>query len=93
MFCLNTEFFSYFSGRNEDSPINCRIMNSYILILILAIIHTSQGSTENDVVDNRSHEFDFLVFAQVWPVSGCIEWEDRSAKNTCYLPSKFKLFF
>ena len=35
----------------------------------------------------NNHEFDFMLFAQVWPISGCIEWEERNDANTCSLPS------
>ena len=36
---------------------------------------------------HNNHEFDFMLFAQVWPISGCIEWEERNDANTCSLPS------
>ena len=68
------------------------IMNSkFILIFAAAIINTSQCLNDTKEVDHKK-DFDFLVFAQVWPISGCLEWEDRSDKNTCYLPSKSKFF-
>lgn len=38
------------------------------------------------IADNN-HEFDLLIFTQRWPVTGCIEWLERSDSNSCSLPS------
>ena len=63
-------------------------MNLKLILIFAVIIKTSQclNNTEEEI--DHKKDFDFLVFAQVWPISGCLEWEDRSDKNTCYLPSK-----
>ena len=45
--------------------------------------------SSNKTVEKHNNHFDFMLFAQIWPISGCLEWEDRSPDNTCYLPSKF----
>ena len=46
-------------------------------------------SNEEIDVEKHNNHFDFMLFAQVWPISGCLEWEERSQDNTCNLPSKF----
>ena len=84
-----TQFIAWQRLRRVSS-IFYSIMNSILLLSILAIIKLSHC---DDSTQDLSHkkDFDFLVFAQVWPISGCLEWEDRSDKNTCYLPSKLDL--
>ena len=44
------------------------------------------GNGENSV------NFDFLIFAQTWPITDCIAWQNKAKANTCFLPkeSKFK---
>jgi len=37
---------------------------------------------------HHDHKFDFLLFAQVWPISGCIKWEERDEHNSCSLPNR-----
>jgi len=60
----------------------------FLLISIISVISIkSVFSAQNNDVNRNSH-FDFLLFAQVWPISGCIDWEERSDKNTCSLPNK-----
>lgn len=63
-------------------------MNLKLILIFAVIIKTSQclNNTEEEI--DHKKDFDFLVFAQVWPISGCLEWEDRSDKNTCYLPNR-----
>ena len=56
-----------------------------LVILLLTFIAPFCLSQEGQTVD-----FDFYVFAQLWPMSDCIEWSERSAKNTCNLPSNPK---
>jgi hypothetical protein len=46
------------------------------------------GISSESLVQHDNH-FDFLVYAQVWPISGCITWEERSDKNTCDIRSKY----
>ena len=53
---------------------------------------SSQEIEETTTLESTSHhhdhKFDFILFAQVWPISNCIDWEERSEDNTCSLPSK-----
>ena len=46
-------------------------------------------SSNEEIVEKHNNQFDFMLFAQIWPISGCLEWEERSEDNTCYLPGKF----
>ena len=46
-------------------------------------------SNEEIGVEKHNNQFDFMLFAQIWPISGCLEWEERSQDNTCNLPSMF----
>ena len=34
---------------------------------------------------HRDHQFDFLMFTQLWPISNCIDWEERGHDHTCTL--------
>jgi len=45
-------------------------------------------SNEEIGVEKHNNQFDFMLFAQIWPISGCLEWEERSQDNTCYLPNR-----
>jgi len=51
---------------------------------LFAILALSLGCVQSGNVEN----FDFLVFAQVWPVTSCVIWEAQGSGNTCSLPSK-----
>jgi len=55
----------------------------YQLLILSSVffIHTSQ------CLEHNRNDFDFFVYAQIWPVSGCVEWEERSQKNTCTIPN------
>jgi len=63
-------------------------------IIILAIIFYSANEIqcteeiEKNLENHHDHKFDFLLFAQIWPISDCIEWEERSEDNTCSLPNR-----
>jgi len=59
-------------------------------LIILAIIFYSANEIQctEEIEKHHSHKFDFLLFAQVWPISGCIKWEERSDDNTCSLPNR-----
>ena len=50
----------------------------------------SDFSTESEAL-TESHDdyFDFLMFTQLWPISNCIDWEERDHDNTCSLNGKF----
>jgi len=43
----------------------------------------------NDVEANRHHhhhhhhDFDFLMFTQIWPITGCLTWEDSGYSHKC----------
>ena len=50
----------------------------------------SYFSSESEVVtESHDHDFDFLMFTQLWPISNCIDWEERDHDNTCSLNGKF----
>ena len=59
---------------------------------IIVIESEAINFTSNEIVEKHNNNFDFMLFAQIWPISGCLEWEERSEDNTCYLPSKFFFF-
>jgi len=59
-----------------------------IIILTLLYITTQVECSDEIEKHHKSHKFDFILFAQVWPISGCIEWEERSEDNTCSLPNR-----
>ena len=67
---------------------------SIIIFSFTFIITESEAInfTSNEIVEKHNNNFDFMLFAQIWPISGCLEWEERSEDNTCYLPSKFFFF-
>ena len=50
---------------------------------------TTLETSESTSHHHHDHKFDFILFAQVWPISNCIDWEERSEDNTCSLPSKY----
>ena len=52
------------------------------------IEETTTLETSESTSHHHDHKFDFILFAQVWPISNCIDWEERSEDNTCSLPSK-----
>ena len=60
---------------------------------IIVIESEAINFTSNEIVEKHNNNFDFMLFAQIWPISGCLEWEERSEDNTCYLPSKFFFSF
>ncbi|XP_063932546.1 ribonuclease Oy [Zophobas morio] len=31
-------------------------------------------------------DWDYIVYSQRWPITGCSQWEERSSQNTCSLP-------
>ena len=41
----------------------------------------------------HDHQFDFLMFTQLWPISNCIDWEERNHDNTCSLNGKYVLLW
>ena len=63
----------------------------------IGLDHSSQNTQAiNDSMLPRNLEnskkphdtkFDFLMFTQLWPISNCIDWEERDADNTCTLNS------
>ncbi|RZB39927.1 Ribonuclease T2 domain containing protein [Asbolus verrucosus] len=32
------------------------------------------------------HDWDYIVYSQRWPVTGCSQWKERSPSNTCNMP-------
>ena len=52
--------------------------------------NTSDFSTESEALtESHDDQFDFLMFTQLWPISNCIDWEERDHDNTCSLNGKF----
>jgi len=49
---------------------------------------TTLENSESTSHHHHDHKFDFILFAQVWPISNCIDWEERSDDNTCSLPNR-----
>ncbi len=37
--------------------------------------------------------FDFLTFAQMWPITECEMWQSKGISNTCFLPQESKFAF
>lgn len=51
-------------------------------------MNCSSNSTK-DVLEGRTNSyFDVLVFAQRWPITGCIIWMSVGDDNVCSLPSQ-----
>ena len=58
-------------------------------------LDTHEKQTEN-ITDSsptktrksHDHHFDFLMFTQLWPISNCIDWEERGSGHTCSLNGK-----
>ena len=53
--------------------------------VLLANSYPGEGTEES-----KNKKFDFLVFAQIWPVTSCDIWESKSESNTCFLPQEGK---
>lgn len=60
-------------------------------------LDTHEKQTEN-ITDSsptktrksHDHHFDFLMFTQLWPISNCIDWEERGSGHTCSLNDDFE---
>ena len=64
-----------------------------IFLLALSITNAFGGSEDKGNEDNvEDNDFNFFVFAQIWPITSCDIWESRDETNTCYLPRESKLF-
>ena len=78
-----------------------KVFLSLTLAVVVVGAEASFNGTANDVIgfnvtddvdvgesleaaDGRS--FDFFVFSQIWPITSCDIWEDRSDGNSCFLP-------
>lgn len=53
-----------------------------------AIIDEAEEALDNEVEGHRRHHhhdshFDFLMFTQIWPITGCLTWEDSWHTHTC----------
>jgi hypothetical protein len=60
-------------------------------LLIGSLIPAQADSYPDEVEDeSKNKKFDFLVFAQIWPVTSCDIWEAKSESNTCFLPQEGK---
>lgn len=51
------------------------------------IFHPSNRDDDVQFVADDNHNFDLLIFTQVWPVTGCISWMEQGHSHTCILPS------
>jgi hypothetical protein len=69
-------------------------MNFYIRLLffslnlqtfVLIAICGKSGKREKE---NEATKFDFLTFAQMWPITDCELWEWADPSNTCNLPKE-----
>ena len=69
-------------------------MNFYIRLLffslnlqtfVLIVICGKSGKREKE---NEATKFDFLTFAQMWPITDCELWEWADPSNTCNLPKE-----
>ena len=49
---------------------------------------SSFASTLTTPTRSHDHHFDFLMFVQLWPITSCIEWEERAHDHTCTLNGK-----
>ena len=50
----------------------------------------SYFSSESEALtESHDYHFDFLMFTQLWPISNCIDWEERDHDNTCSLNGKY----
>jgi ribonuclease T2 len=62
-------------------------MLSLSLLSVLLLFHQSlKVAAINDgsnVTVQQDNHFDILIFTQHWPFTTCIDWEDRSRKNSC----------
>jgi hypothetical protein len=58
---------------------------SVLYLLTLVMLTGAENEVEND-------KFNFLVFAQIWPITSCDIWESRSEANTCFLPKESTFF-
>ncbi|CAH1100302.1 unnamed protein product [Psylliodes chrysocephalus] len=58
-------------------------MNTSIFIFLLTIWFSISASNPTPT---RSYEWDYLIFAQSWPITTCTQWKESKAKNTCHLP-------
>ncbi len=60
------------------------------LIRLSPLLLVPQLGVGSDVNDG-SNDYDFFLFAQMWPTSVCNEWIEKSADNTCTI-RKYKVF-
>jgi ribonuclease T2 len=63
----------------------------YFLISVLTIVNSS--FSDNGFLKSKPkpsptpfQDWDYLVYSQQWPVTGCAQWKERSSQNTCNLP-------
>ena len=58
-----------------DAPHQLRMSLLALVLVLVATVVVEVEAAEDD--------FDFFIFAQNWPVTNCIEWKERSSRNTC----------
>lgn len=54
-----------------------------VFTVLLVVFAPNSGKLQRSTNDS---DFDFLIFAQRWPVTTCSQWMDKSERNTCTLP-------
>ncbi|CAH0555667.1 unnamed protein product [Brassicogethes aeneus] len=63
--------------------------SQYFCIVILVLLQTSfcQEFNNDNELESNDFDWDYLVYSQRWPITGCAEWEEKNKANTCNLPS------
>ncbi len=67
------------------------MMLKYIIVTVLAKVCLAKLE-QLSYPDPGRKDFDFLIFAQDWPISDCIQWETKTTKNECSIKSKIPRF-
>ena len=66
-------------------------LKTNLLCFLLAVVTSSVGDVVKEENDGTGiNEFDYLVFAQIWPITSCDIWESEEDSNTCFLPVESK---
>ncbi|EFA09803.1 ribonuclease Oy [Tribolium castaneum] len=62
-----------------------------LLVLVLAAVNPCISDDDISVDKPKPtptpyHDWDYIVYSQRWPITGCSQWKEKSPKNTCNLP-------
>jgi hypothetical protein len=60
-------------------------LKTYFICFLLAVVSSTSGEIVEEDIPG-TNEFDYLVFAQIWPITSCDIWESEEESNTCSLP-------